>query len=109
MPPADRRILPPEISVEIAKSDCVTSRAQPPFWMRLCAVLNDDQYNGMPLTSEAGGFWIDGNWFASAGLCGPGSVRSCGLRALIAPSPGPSGLPNDAAFAVTATPAAIAA
>jgi len=34
-------MLTPEISSEIAKSACVTWRAQPPFWMRFGALLNE--------------------------------------------------------------------
>jgi hypothetical protein len=36
----------PAISSEIAKSACVTSRAQPPRCWRLGAMLNEDQKNG---------------------------------------------------------------
>ena len=45
----------PEMVVEIAKSAWVTCRAQPPFWMRRCTVLKEDQICGMPPTSVGGG------------------------------------------------------
>jgi hypothetical protein len=47
--------------VEIGKSACVTCRAQPPFWIRRGAVLNEAQICGMPPTSVAGGENADGN------------------------------------------------
>src|SRR5882762_5067776 len=62
----------------------------------------------MPLTSVAGGSWNDGNWFASAGFCGPGSSRLVRLLPLILPSAGESGLPNEAADAAADTPSAAA-
>src|SRR6267154_1005622 len=62
----------------------------------------------MPLTSVAGGSWNDGNWFASAGFCGPGSSRLVRLLPLILPSAGESGLPNVAADAAPDTPRAAA-
>ena len=92
----------PAIVVEILKSSAVICRAQPPFWMRLGARLNDDQYCAMPLTSVAGGLRNDGSLFAMPGSCGPGSTSALGLAALTAPSGGSSGLPNEAAFAATA-------
>jgi len=85
LPPAVRRILTPEISFEIAKSLTVTSRAQPPFWMRFAALLNEAQFIGRPPTSVAGGDWAEGNCFPIAGFCGPGSIRLPGALALIAP------------------------
>src|ERR1700730_18480825 len=96
MPPASRRILTPEIVVEIWKSDCVTSRAQPPPWMRLGAMLKEFQNIGISPPSVAGGLRKDGKLLASAGFCGPGSVTLWAL-ALIAPCGGKSGLPNDSA------------
>src|SRR5262245_22805649 len=109
MPPADRRMLTPEISFEIAKSSTVTWRAQPPFWMRLGALLKEAQSVGRPPTSVAGGVRAKGNCLARAGFCGPGSVRLPGVLALTAPCGGSSGLPNVAACAAEpamATPAA---
>src|SRR5579863_2123521 len=107
MPPAVRRMLTPEISFEIAKSFTVTSRAQPPFWMRLAALLKEAHVIGIPPTSVAGGDCAAGNWPPITGFCGPGSVRFSGPFALIAPCAGSSGLPKDAALAadtVAATP-----
>src|SRR6516162_852992 len=112
MPPAVRRMLTPDISLEIAKSSTVTWRAQPPFWMRLDALLNDAQVMGMPPMSVAGADCAEGNWLPSAGFCGPGSVRFPGPLALMAPCGGSSGFPNEAAFAadiVMAAPTADAA
>ena len=54
-PPGPSRMLTPAIVVEILKSSWVICRAQPPFWIRLGARLNDVQNCGMPLTSVAGG------------------------------------------------------
>src|SRR5262245_6466503 len=107
MPPADRRMLTPAISFEMAKSATVTWRAQPPFWMRLEAVLNEDQFSGRPPTSVGGGDCTSGNCLARSVFCGPGSVRLLGLLALTAPCAGSSGLPNVAACAepTTAAPA----
>src|SRR5260221_13282890 len=105
MPPGPRRMLTPETASEIAKSACVTCRAQPPFWIRLGALLNDPQNSGMSPTSVAGGLWNEGNWLSSAGFFGPGSDRPAGL-ALIAPCAGESGLPNEAAWAAVAKTAA---
>src|SRR6266851_6068711 len=100
MPPAVSRMLTPEISSAIAKSACMTWRAHPPFWMRLDALLNDAQGNGMLPTSVAGGDCGEGNWPAMAGFCGPGSLMLAGLfLALIAPCGGRSGLPKDWACA----------
>src|SRR5579863_6252998 len=111
MPPAVRRMLTPEISFEIAKSFTVTSRAQPPFWMRLAALLNEAHVIGIPPTSVAGGDCAAGNWLAITGFCGPGSIRFPGPLALIAPCAGSSGLPKEAALAVdiAATPSPDAA
>src|ERR1700759_2375690 len=112
MPPDVSRMLTPDISLEIAKSSTVTWRAQPPFWMRFEALLNDAQVVGMPPTSVAGAACADGNWSPSAGLFGPGSVRFPGPFALIAPCGGSSGLPKEPAFAadtVIAAPIADAA
>src|SRR3954468_12306920 len=99
MPRAVSRMLTPEIVVEIAKSACVTCRAQPPFWMRRGALLNVAQGSAMPPISVAGGNCEDGNWPAMMGFCGPGSLRLFGPLALIAPCGGRSGLPNVAACA----------
>src|ERR1700738_3984630 len=100
-PPAVSRILTPEMVSEIWKSACVTCRAQPPFWIRFGALLNDAQNCGMSFVSVAGGDDAAGNWSAIAGLCGPGSVRLAGFFALTAPCGGASGLPNEAARAPT--------
>src|SRR5467141_3536235 len=98
-PPAVSRMLTPAMVSEIWKSACVTWRAQPPFWIRFGALLNDAQNCGMSLTSVGGGDDAAGNWSAIAGLCGPGSVRLAGVFALTAPCGGSSGLPNEAARA----------
>src|SRR5260221_14424473 len=93
-------MLTPAISSEIWKSTCAPCRAQPPFWMRRGALLNDAQNIGMSPTFVAGGEKAPGNWFVIAGLLGPGSLRLEGFPCvLIAPSGGSSGLPNDAASA----------
>src|SRR6266478_1590921 len=105
MPPGPRRMLTPETASEIAKSAWVTCRAQPPFWMRLGALLNEPQNKGMSPTSVGGGLWNEGNWLSSAGFLGPGSDRPAGL-ALIAPCAGASGFPNEAGWAAVATTAA---
>ena len=81
----------------------LTSRAQPPSWIRLWTLLNEAQNSGMSLTSVAGGFWKSGNCDASAGFIGPGSVLLDPSRALIAPSAGRSGLPKPAAWAAPVT------
>src|SRR6476620_9269033 len=109
MPPADNRILTPEISFEIAKSATVTCRAQPPSWMRLGALLKEAQFIGRPPTSVAGGDCAEGNCFARAGSCGPGSLRLEGVLAFTAPCGGSSGLPNVAACALEPAIAALAA
>src|SRR6185295_18792887 len=99
--------------VEILKSSWVTCRAQPPFWIRLGARLNDAQYCGMPLTSVGGGLRKAGSLLARFGSCGPGSLSAFGLTTLTAPSGGSSGLPNEAASAAdaaaTTAPVALAA
>src|ERR1700722_3320468 len=102
-------MLTPDISLEIAKSSTVTWRAQPPFWTRFGALLNEAQSIGIPPTSVAGGNCAEGNCLLSASFCGPGSARFPGALALIAPCGGWSGLPKEAAraaFAVTIAPAA---
>jgi hypothetical protein len=55
-------MLTPAISPEIAKSSEVSSRAQPPFWIRFGEMLKDDQKNGCVLISVAGGSFCEGNW-----------------------------------------------
>ena len=59
-------------------------------------------------TSVGGGNCADGNCFAIASLCGPGSLRFPGPLALMAPCGGRSGLPKEAACAALA-PKALAA
>src|SRR3982074_688925 len=102
MPPAVNRMLTPVIVFEIAKSSCVTWRAQRPFCTRFGALLNEAQSIGMPPTSVAGGNRAEGNWLPIASLCGPGSLRFPGPLALIAPCGGWSGLPKEAARAALA-------
>src|SRR5215471_19894373 len=109
MPPAVNLMLTPAIVSEIAKSACVTWRAQPPFCTRFGALLNEAQSIGMPPTSVAGGNCAEGNWPPMAGLCGPGSARLAGALALTAPCGGWSGLPKEAALAVAAVMTAPAA
>src|SRR6266478_2293801 len=109
MPPAVSRMLTPDISFEIAKSSTVTWRAQPPFWTRFGALLNEAQSIGMPPTSVAGGDCAEGNWLPMASLCGPGSFRLPGPLALTAPCGGWSGLPKEAACAALAVITAPAA
>src|SRR5882672_5351283 len=109
MPPAVKRMLTPVIVFEMAKSACVTWRAQPPFWMRFGALLKDAQSIGMPPTSVAGGVCAEGNWLPMASLCGPGSLRFPGALALTAPCAGWSGLPKEAARAALAVITAPAA
>jgi len=98
----------PEMASEIAKSACVTWRAQPPSWMRFAELLKEAQKSGMSPISVAGGLSADGNCAARPGFLGPGSDRPPG-RALIAPSAGSSGLPNVAARADVASVAPAAA
>src|SRR5260221_3079486 len=88
MPPAVSRMLTPEIVFEIAKSSCVTWRAQPPFWTRFGALLKEAQSSGMPPTSVAGGKWAEGKWLPGGGLFGPGLLRIPGTFALIGPCDG---------------------
>src|SRR5215469_9481538 len=102
MPPAARRMLTPAISVEMAKSDCVTCRPQPPSWMRLGARLNEAQNSGMLPTSVGGGLRNDGIVLASVGSCGPGIESASGFVTFTAPCGGKSGFPNDAARAIVA-------
>jgi len=103
----------PAISVEMAKSDCVTCLPQPPFWVRRGARLNDAQNSGMLPTSVGGGSRNDGMLLASPASCGPGMVRPPGSVTLTDPSGGWSGLPNEAAWAsvaaIAAPPAAVVA
>src|ERR1700722_20679014 len=99
MPPAVNRMLTPVIVFEIAKSDCVPWRAQPPFWTRFGALLNEAQSIGLPPTSVAGGNCAEGNCLTIASFCGPGAARFPGPLALMAPCGGMSGLPKDAARA----------
>ena len=101
MPPRVRRMLTPAIVSEIWKSDCVTWRAQPPFWMRRGALLKEAQNIGRSPTSVAGGDSAPGNCPESAGLFGPMTVVLEGLfSVLMAPCGGSSGLPKVAACAV---------
>src|SRR3981189_3260233 len=109
MPPAVNRMLTPVIVFEIAKSSCVTWRAQPPFCTRFGALLKEAQSIGMPPTSVAGGDCAEGNWLPMASLCGPGSLRVPRALALIAPCGGWSGLPKEAALAALAVLTAPAA
>src|ERR1700752_1211239 len=103
MPPDVSRILTPAIVSEIWKSYCVTCRAQPPFWIRFAALLNEAQNCGMSFVEVAGGETAAGNWSAIAGLCGPGSARLAGFVALTAPCGGVSGLPKPCARALEGT------
>src|ERR1700733_2486948 len=109
MPPAVNRMLTPVIVFEIAKSACVTWRAQPPFCTRFGALLKEAQSIGMPPTSVAGGNCAEGNWSPMARFCGPGSAKFPGPLALMAPCAGWSGLPNEAARAALAVITAPAA
>src|SRR5580700_7983400 len=106
MAPLVSRMLTPAIVSEIWKSYWVTCRAQPPFWIRFAALLNDAQNCCRLLVEVAGGDTAAGNWLAIAGFCGPGSVTLAGFVALIAPCGGVSGLPNPCARAVERTDAA---
>jgi hypothetical protein len=99
----------PDMVSEMAKSACVTWRAQPPFWIRFGALLKEAQNIGMSPTSVGGGDWAEGNWLAIAGLLGPGSVRLAGFFAFIAPCGGSSGLPNVAGSALAAVTMALVA
>src|SRR5260221_3819817 len=80
-------MLTPAISSEIWKSYCVTCRAQPPFWMRRGALLNDAQNIGRSPTFVAGGEKAPGNWVVIAGLFGAGSVRLQGLSCVLVAPP----------------------
>jgi hypothetical protein len=106
MPPLVSRMLTPAIVVEIWKSYWVTCRAQPPFWIRFAALLNDAQNCGRSFVEVAGGDTAAGNCSAIAGVCGPGSVKLAGFVALTAPVGGVSGLPNPCACAFERTDAA---
>src|SRR5258706_16277192 len=75
-PPGPRRMLTPEIVVEILKSSWVICRADPPFWIRLGARLNEAQYCGMPLTSVAGGVGKAGSLSVRVGSWRPGAVET---------------------------------
>src|SRR5207237_8260215 len=94
-PPAVSRMLTPAMVSEIWKSACVTWRAQPPFWMRFGALLNNAQNCGRSPTSVAGGDDAAGNSSASNALCGPGSVTLAGFVTPPAPCGGPSGFQYD--------------
>ncbi len=84
--PAASRMSTPAMVVEIGKFSCVTSRAQPPFWMRRWALLKRRQNCGIEPTSVGGGLMEVGNSPDRVSLCGPGIVRLPGLSlALIAP------------------------
>src|ERR1700739_580227 len=105
MPPAPRRMLTPDSDSEMAKSACVTSRAQPPLWTRLWALLNDAQNCCMPLMSVGGGSWDVGNWLGGPGFFGPGALNAPGV-VLILPSGGLSGFPKTRVVWAAAAPAA---
>src|SRR2546425_4328788 len=85
MPPAVKRMLTPVIVFEMAKSACVTCRAQPPFWMRFGALLKDAQSIGMPPTSVAGGGFALGKMLPLASRFGARSLIL--LRALLLTAP----------------------
>src|SRR6478736_1930700 len=107
MPPAVSRILTPEMVSATANDSCVTWRAQPPFWMRRGALLNDAQLSGMLPTSVGGGENAPGNWSRIAGFCGPGSLMLLGFLALIAPCGGSFGLPKLISLFTGAAPAVV--
>src|SRR6202050_2109313 len=95
MPPGSRYMFTPETSSEIAKSACVTSRAQPPACWRRGEVLNEDQKNGCVLTSVAGALIWLGNWLSITGFCGPVIFAPAGSPAVVCmPSWGRSGFPK---------------
>src|SRR5580693_345349 len=95
MPPVSRYMFTPAISVEIAKSGWVTSRAQPPRCWRRGEMLNEDQKNGWVLMSVPGAVITLGNWLSRTGLRGPPIVVLAGSPVLVAmPSGGRSGLPK---------------
>src|SRR5260370_24507749 len=76
MPPGPSRMFTPDTAVEIGKSAWVTSRAQPPLWMRLWALLKEAQNCGMSPTSVGGGLTALGNCDCSFGFCGPRIAES---------------------------------
>jgi hypothetical protein len=85
----------PEISSEIAKSACVTSRAQPPACWRRGAMLNEDQKKGCVLTSVPGAVSTFGNWLSSTGFRGPVIlVAAASPTTFCMPSWGRSGFPK---------------
>src|SRR5258708_10200594 len=84
MPPAVSRMLTPEISSAIAKSACVTWRAQPPFWMRFEALLNDAQFCGRPPPAGARGGFAAGNLAGRAGVFWPRAPPPRGVLAVVA-------------------------
>src|ERR1700756_4477743 len=95
MAPGARCMLTPAMASEIAKLADVTSRAQPPFWIRLGEMLKEDQKKGCVLTSVAGGSICEGNWLSMALLCGPSLRRLSGLSTVFSrPCGGKSGLPK---------------
>src|SRR6516162_7268224 len=100
-------MLTPDSVSATAKSDCVTWRAQPPFWIRRDALLKDAQLSGMLPTSVGGGENAEGNWLLMARFCGPGSATLLGLAALIAPCGGSSGLPKEIALFCCAASTAV--
>ena len=79
MPPRVRRMLTPEIVSEIWKSYCVTWRAQPPFWMRRGALLNEAQNIGRPPTSVAGGEARAGKLAGERGIVRADDGRARGI------------------------------
>ena len=79
MPPGARCMLTPAISSEIAKSSDVSSRAHPPFWIRLGEMLKEDQKKACVLISVGSGSLRKGNWLSIASLCGPSLRRLSGL------------------------------
>src|SRR5262249_33767967 len=105
MPPGPRRMLTPETALAIGKSALVNWRAQPPLWMRVCALFKEAQNCDNSPTPVAGGLTASENCNGSAGLRGHGSVRAPGLL-LTAPSGGSSGFPNAAACAEPAASSA---
>ena len=85
----------PANSSEIAKSACVTSRAQPPRCWRRGEMLNEDQKNGCVLTSVPGAVITLGNWLSSTGFRGPVIVALAGSPVVVSmPSGGRSGFPK---------------
>src|ERR1700744_3938377 len=95
MPPDSRYIFTPAISSEIAKSDWVTSRAQPPRCWRRGEMLNEDEKNGWVLMSVPGAVITLGNWLSSTGFRGPVIVALAGSPLVFnMPSGGRSGFPK---------------